>query len=48
MCYEEDDIRNSRGFVPTNHVCHGDGLAAIPQAALKQASTPITRQVEVV
>lgn len=46
--YVDQDMKNRRGFVATNRVCHGEVLAAIPEAVLEQASTPITRQVEVV
>lgn len=36
--YDEAEIRNRRGFVATNRVCHGDVLAAIPASALGTAS----------
>ena len=32
--YDELEIKNTRGFVATNRLCHGDVLAAIPGSAL--------------
>ncbi|MDH4252257.1 MAG: 3'(2'),5'-bisphosphate nucleotidase CysQ [Nitrospira sp.] len=36
MRYEEPDLKNRRGFVATNHACHGDVLAAIPMSVLER------------
>ncbi len=37
LCYEDEDIRNRRGFVATNRLCHREILAAIPQSAIDRS-----------
>jgi 3'(2'), 5'-bisphosphate nucleotidase len=36
--YEGAELKNTRGFVATNRLCHGDVLAAIPASILGEAS----------
>jgi hypothetical protein len=37
--YEGAELKNTRGFVATNRMCHGYVLAAIPASTFGTAST---------